>query len=107
MTKRKTQVSLETERQLDTIANISTREEKAAWNRKLEKMNKLLEKLQPIEDKIIELNIEKIPIFDEVSQLRVLMVNSCIHPEDQLIVTDEYVDCKFCNKRITLVKHNV
>ena len=84
----------------ESIANFSDRSEKTSWNRKLENMVKLLAKLRPIEDQIIELQSQKMPIFDDVQVLRETMVKECIHPYQYLVQVDDHVLCKFGNKKI-------
>ena len=86
----------------ETISNTATRGEKASWKRKLASMERLLEKLQPIEDQILELYALKEPIFDEIQLIRSIMIKDCIHPYDYLIYKDDYVVCKFCNKKLSI-----
>ena len=87
-------------RQKEAIANAANRSEKTSWNRKMENMVKLLATLRPIEQKILDLQRQKFPIMDEVHELREIMVNECIHPYDQLVVKEDHVLCKFCNRRL-------
>ena len=82
------------------ITDSSTRNEKVSWNRKLKKMEGFIQKLNPIEDKILELHAQKMDIVDEVQVLRTIMVKECIHPYDYLVQKDDHVVCKFCNKKI-------
>jgi hypothetical protein len=90
------------ERQIkDTIANGPSRSEKVSWNRKMDNMVKLMTKLTPIEEEIIALQAKKIPIYDEIQELRELMVTECVHPYEYLAVEDDYVMCKFCGKKIS------
>lgn len=84
----------------ETIANHASRSEKTSWNRKMDNMVSLMATIRPIEEKIIELQAEKFPIFDEIQSLRNIMVNECIHPGEYLVVEDDHVVCKFCNKKI-------
>lgn len=107
MARRKTPVGETPEQQQErrikeTVANSSSRGEKTSWNRKLDNMVKLLAKLAPIEEQIIDLQAQKMPIFDEVQELRSVMVNECVHPLDYLTVNEDHVLCKFCNRRIGL-----
>lgn len=92
----------EAERQLlEAVANSSDRSEKTSWNRKLDNMVGLLAQLAPIEERIIELQAEKMPIFDKVQILREAMVGECIHPYQYLTqIGENVVLCKFCNKRV-------
>jgi hypothetical protein len=90
------------ERQLkEVIANASNRGEKVSWNRKMDNMVKLMTQLTPIEEQIIELQAKKIPIFDEIQQLRETMVTECVHPYEYLVVNDDHVLCKFCGTKIS------
>lgn len=87
----------------ETISNTANRSEKTSWNRKMDNMVKLLAKLQPIEQQIIELQAQKMPVFDEVQILRELMVAECIHPYQYLVAIDDKTAlCKFCNCKITI-----
>ena len=89
---------------LEAVANHATRPEKTAWQRKRDNMEELVKRLQPLEEKLIDLHFKMLPIKDEVAELRLEMVEECVHPYDLLIFkTDddgEYVDCKFCNKKL-------
>lgn len=87
---------------LDSVANFSKRGEKTSWNRKQDKMVRLLATLQPIEDQIVELQAQKVPIFDEVQELRETMVEECVHPKEYLVLKEDHVLCKFCNRKISI-----
>jgi predicted nucleic acid-binding Zn-ribbon protein len=85
----------------EQISNHADRSEKTAWKRKLDNMEKLIEKLRPIEEKILDIiRDEKQPILDEIQALRQEMVKECVHPFEHLVQKDGHVECKFCNKRI-------
>jgi hypothetical protein len=92
----------------ELISNRADRSEKTAWKRKASNMDKLLEDLRPIEDKILKIYAEeKQPLLDEIAELRSLMVKDCIHPFDMLVLTaDGYVECKFCNRKIRVPQNN-
>lgn len=91
-----------TRRILESVSNNADRSEKTSWTRKMDNMIKLLSKLRPIEDQIIELSAQKMPIFDDVQQLRETMVTECIHPYQHLVLLDnDVVLCKFCNRKVT------
>lgn len=89
---------------IDTIASYSKNDAKLAWRRKKKKLESRVEDLRPYEEKILELIQEKQPIMDEIEKLRQTMVQECIHPKDQLVHKGTHVECKFCNKTITLKK---
>lgn len=85
----------------ESISNHADRSEKTAWKRKLANMEKLIEKLRPIEEKILNIiKEEKQTMLDEIQSLRQEMVKDCIHPYEHLVQKDGYVECKFCNRRI-------
>lgn len=87
----------------ETIANTADRSEKTSWNRKMDNMVKLMAQIRPIEEQILDLQAEKQPIFDEIQELRALMVKECVHPYEYLVVTGEKsATCKFCNKTIAI-----
>lgn len=88
----------------EEISNVANRSEKTSWNRKMDNMVKLLAALRPIEDQIIDLQAKKIPLFDEIQVLRKQMVNECIHPFEYLLVKETCVECKFCEKRMSVPK---
>lgn len=86
----------------EAISNFSDRSEKTSWNRKMDNMVKLISRMRPIENQILALQHRKMPIFDDVQELRVLMVAECIHPYQQLILKEDHVLCKFCNRNIRI-----
>lgn len=85
---------------LEYVANNASRSEKTSWNRKMDNMVKLMAKLRPIEEQIIELTAQKMPVMDDINELRLTMVNECIHPYEYLAFKDTHVECKFCGKKI-------
>lgn len=92
-------------RRLELVADSATRGDKVSWERKMDNMVALMAKLRPIEDKILDLMTEKMPILDEVAALRQEMVRGCVHPYEHLVPRDEGVLCKFCNKSFAIPAH--
>ena len=88
---------------LESVSNKALRSEKTSWNRKMDNMVKLIAKMRPIEQQILDLMADKMPIADDVAALRLLMVNECIHPIDQLIYKETFIECKFCYRKIQTV----
>lgn len=86
----------------EKLANRTSRSDKTSWNRKMNNLVTLIAKIRPIEDRIIELQAQKLPIMDEIAALRKEMVDTCIHPIEQLIEKDDYVECKFCGRKVRL-----
>jgi hypothetical protein len=85
----------------ESIANHANRSEKTAWKRKLNNMEGLLDKLKPIEEKILTIIAdEKQPVLDEIAELRAIMVKDCVHPYEHLVEKEDFVECKFCGRRI-------
>lgn len=94
-------------RRLEAIADAATRSEKVSWDRKMNNMVTLLSKIRPIEDQILDLMSQKMPLMDDVAALRREMVKECVHPYTHLVVrADDSVECKFCGKRFNPVQHD-
>jgi len=88
---------------LETISNSANRSEKTSWNRKLDNMVKILARLRPIEQKILDIiENEKMPIQDEIQQLRKVMVRECVHPYEYLVLEGDHVCCKFCDRKLSI-----
>lgn len=88
---------------LEAVSNTSNRSEKTSWNRKMDNMVKLLARLRPIEEKILRIiREEKQPVLDEVEVLRQMMVKECVHPYEHLVLKEDHILCKFCDKRISI-----
>ena len=87
------------------ISTLATRSERSSWERKLNNLMAVMVKLKPIEDQIIALNAQRGPILDELNEIRTMMVHTCVHPQEQLVMQEvDVVQCKFCNRRLKLVK---
>lgn len=88
---------------LETVADNATRSEKVSWDRKMDNMVALLAKLQPIEDQILDLMAQKMPIVDSIASLRKEMVRDCVHPYTHLVhKVDNMAECKFCGKTFSV-----
>ena len=91
----------------ESVANHANRSEKTSWNRKMDNMVKLVAKLSPIEEKILTIiKEEKMPIMDQVNEIRKQMILECVHPYEYLVQQDNAIRCKFCEKRIGLINGN-
>lgn len=99
----------EVRRRLETIADTATRSEKISWDRKMDNMVRLLAKLRPIEEQILDLLAQKGPLVDEVQLLRIEMVKECVHPYTHLTYNenDGTVVCKFCERKFAIRELNV
>ena len=87
----------------EAISNHANRSEKVSWNRKMDNMVKLIAKLRPVEQKILEIMAEeKFPLLDKVQELREIMVKECVHPYEHLVIQFDHVECKFCDKKLSI-----
>lgn len=91
---------------IEVVCNHAKRSEKTSWNRKMDNMVKLMAKLRPIEQQIQELQVAKMPIIDEITDLRLQMVKECVHPYEYLVLNTNNITCKFCEKKIGLPNVN-
>jgi hypothetical protein len=87
---------------IEAVCNHAKRSEKTSWNRKMDNMVKLMAKLRPIEQKIQELQAAKVPVIDDITELRTTMIKECVHPYEYLVLTESGITCKFCEKKIGL-----
>ena len=87
---------------METISGVATRNEKVSWNRKMDGMQDLLDKIRPIEDQITDLMAIKQPLIDQIQESRQEMVKDCVHPYTHLIYKDDHVVCKFCYKKFVV-----
>lgn len=79
-----------------------TKANKVAWSRKKQKAKKIHKEIEDIERQIINLQLRKQPIIDELAIHVQEMKQECIHPEDELLIDldNKILTCKFCGKRI-------
>ena len=87
----------------EKIAGGPDRSAKVAWKRKMSNLEALYDKIKPIEDKILELMASKTPILDEMQTIREEMVCECVHPFDYLVVKEDHVLCKFCDRKMKII----
>ena len=91
-----------TENQLAAVVRQKTKNEKLAWQRKLKRMEVLIDQLRPLEDEILKIMERKLPIMDDVAALRAEMVKECVHPRDLLLHKGGWIECKFCNAKLSI-----
>jgi hypothetical protein len=83
------------------IVNHASKNERVAWNRKHKKLkDSIEEKITPLEMKILEITMEKQVYMDEVLELRATLVKECVHPREFLMMKEDHVLCKFCNRKL-------
>lgn len=85
---------------IEYIAALPSRSEVKSWERKCVALVKLLDTLRPIENEILEIVSKRQPLVDEIEQLRHQMTQECIHPQEHLVDMGEYVQCKFCDRKL-------
>ena len=88
----------------EAVANSASRNMKVSFDRKMNNMVTLLALLDPIETQITELLAQKMPIIDNIQTLRLEMLQECIHPATHLVVKDDHVLCKFCERKFSIPK---
>lgn len=97
--------SEEIEADFKIVAAFKDKNEKLSWSRKQKKLEEYIEQeVNPLAEKIAELQVEHQKIIDEIIKQRSLMVKECIHPKNSLIHHGTYIECKFCNAKLSIPK---
>lgn len=98
-------IDQEVQDKITKIANHATRKEKMAWDRKRKKLTGLIENdLVPLQEKEREVIAEQMPILDKINEVRKQMVETCIHPQEELVYNEDgdYFTCKFCGSNLNV-----
>ena len=90
------------ERDLKNVANIKDKNEKLSWTRRQKKIEEMAIEMQPIEDQILALTAQRQEVLDKIQVLRKQMVKECIHPKNSLVHKETYIECKFCNAKLSI-----
>ncbi len=90
------------ERDLKNVANIKDKNEKLSWTRRQKKIEEMVVEMQPIEDQILALTAQRQEVLDKIQALRKQMVKECIHPKNSLVHKETYIECKFCNAKLSI-----
>ncbi|BBA65388.1 predicted ORF [Xanthomonas phage XacN1] len=90
------------ERDLKNVANIKDKNEKLSWTRRQKKIEEMVVEMQPIEDQILALTAQRQEVLDKIQVLRKQMVKECIHPKNSLVHKETYIECKFCNAKLSI-----
>lgn len=85
------------------IGKIQTPADKISWKRKREKLEELVSEVQRGEDEILEIRSRNAPKIKKIEKYRETMVYECIHPYEYLVHKGQYIECKFCNKKLRIV----
>lgn len=90
------------ERDLKNVANIKDKNEKLSWTRRQKKIEEMVVEMQPIEDQILALTNQRQEVLDKIQALRKQMIKECIHPKNSLVHKETYIECKFCNAKLSI-----
>lgn len=90
------------ERDLKVVSNIKDKNEKLSWSRRQKKIEEMVVEMQPIEDQILALSAQRQVILDKIQVLRKQMVKECIHPRNSLVHKNTFIECKFCNAKLSI-----
>lgn len=91
---------------IEAITSRVPANELTSWKRMMRKMGTLIDDIRPIEDAILLLTAQKMPIFDKIQELRMEMIKICVHPKEHLVVQNRSVLCKFCDRRLQVKNAN-
>lgn len=93
----------ETRAVLEKIASHANKGEIAAWSRKRKAIERLIDThIRPLEDKLLALNAELMPLYDQLGEARTALIEFCVHPIDMLEPKEGYVMCKFCDAKLNV-----
>lgn len=87
---------------IQAVSSYHGKNAKLTWNRKIKKMQALIEDVGVFERQILEMSLLKQPILDQIAVLRNEMVKECIHPKDHMYHAGTFLVCKFCDKNISI-----
>lgn len=90
------------ERDLKNVASIKDKNEKLSWNRRQKKIEEMVEDMRPLEEKIMLLQAEHQVALDKIQTMRNQMVKECIHPRNLLVHKNRFIECKFCNNKLSI-----
>ena len=85
------------------VAGVRDKNEKLSWTRKLKNLEtKVTDELGPIEEQIAVLLTKKNKLLDEIQEVRSELVKECVHPTNYLVHMGNYIQCKFCNAKLSI-----
>ena len=90
------------ERDIKNVANIKDKNEKLSWTRRQKKVEEMVEEMRPIEDQILALTAQRQEVLEKIQVIRKQMVKECIHPKNSLVHKGNYIECKFCNAKLSI-----
>lgn len=90
------------DRDIKNVANIKDKNEKLSWTRRQKKVEEMVEEMQPIEDQILALTAQRQEVLEKIQAIRKQMVKECIHPKNSLVHKGTFIECKFCNAKLSI-----
>lgn len=87
-------------KELSEVAKHADKNQRLSWRRKKKRIDELLERIEPLQQKKLDIILEMQPILDQIEEVRVKMVEECVHPIDYLVHKGTHVECKFCKSKI-------
>lgn len=95
---------------LTQIHSMSDQSDRTSWKRKQTNISKLVDDANTLAEEMTDLTLKMQTIIDEIERYRSEMTDTCIHPEEFLVLaveqpedeTRQNVSCKFCNKILSL-----
>lgn len=85
------------------VVNHASKNDRIAWNRKYKKMKTIIdESIVPLENKILELTMQKMSIMDDIVSLRDTLRKECVHPREFLLHRESHILCKFCESKLNV-----
>lgn len=86
------------------VANHASKSDRAAWMRRVKRLDDLIKQLEPVEDKLLELLHTREKLTQQLNEVREDLVANCIHPEEHLVSHNGYVVCKYCERKLRAVE---
>lgn len=96
------QVTEAEDRDFKFIRKCADASDYATWRRRQKRLEGMIEKLRPLNDKMIEIHAKRIPLLKDIDSLRDEMTSLCVHPRETLQHEGTHIVCKFCNRSLTI-----
>lgn len=92
----------EAQRELQEVSKFADKNQRLSWRRKRKRIDELITRLEPFQEKKLELILSMQPLMDDIEAVRTKMIDECVHPLDHLIHKGTHIECKFCNSKIKI-----
>lgn len=92
----------EAQRELQEVSKFADKNQRLSWRRKRKRIDELITRLEPFQEKKLELILDMQPLMDDIEAVRTKMIDECVHPLDHLIHKGTHIECKFCNSKIKI-----